>query len=159
PFFRADDLGQVHAARFEQGCVGVVEILERARIKEDARDVDVLKRHRPRVGEEHARTLRQGGRFWRKFPRPMERKTAKELLAGKLDKDVIAVKHDGKIADLHTPTTATAAELTPVRATDPDGLRVIRHSTAHVMADAVQRLFPGTKVTIGPAIDEGFYYD
>jgi threonyl-tRNA synthetase len=42
---------------------------------------------------------------------------------------------------------------------DPRGLAVIRHSTAHVMADAVQRLFPGTKVTIGPAIDEGFYYD
>src|SRR6188508_3427447 len=36
---------------------------------------------------------------------------------------------------------------------------VIRHSTAHVMADAVQRLFPGTKVTIGPAIEDGFYYD
>src|ERR1019366_1255964 len=59
----------------------------------------------------------------------------------------------------HTPIEATAAELTPVRAADPEGLAVIRHSTAHVMADAVQRLFPGTKVTIGPAIDDGFYYD
>src|SRR5262249_61202076 len=63
------------------------------------------------------------------------------------------------IRDLPTPLTRTAAGLTPTRAPAPDGLWVIRHSTAHVMADAVQRLFPGTKVTIGPAIEEGFYYD
>src|SRR5262245_64580738 len=46
-----------------------------------------------------------------------------------------------------------------IHESDPAGLEVIRHSTAHVMADAVQRLFPGTKVTIGPAIESGFYYD
>ncbi len=80
-------------------------------------------------------------------------------MAGKLEKDVIAVKYQGKTVDLHTPVAASASELTPIRATDPDGLAVIRHSTAHVMADAVQRLFPGTKVTIGPAIEDGFYYD
>lgn len=88
----------------------------------------------------------------------MERKTARELL-GKLDKDVVAVRLHGKIFDVHTPLTATAEELQLVRATEDDGLRVIRHSAAHVMADAVQRLFPGTKVTIGPAIEDGFYYD
>ncbi len=90
-----------------------------------------------------------------------DRKTPREILssAGKLDKDVVAVRHHGRTVDLHTPVEATAAELAPIRATDPDGLAVIRHSTAHVMADAVQRLFPGTKVTIGPAIDDGFYYD
>ena len=49
--------------------------------------------------------------------------------------------------------------LTPIRRTDPDALEVIRHSTSHVMAQAVQRLFPGTQVTIGPAIENGFYYD
>jgi threonyl-tRNA synthetase len=90
-----------------------------------------------------------------------ERKTPREILsaAGKLDKDVIAVKLRGRTVDLHTPVDAAAADLTPIRATDPEGLAVIRHSTAHVMADAVQRLFPGTKVTIGPAIEDGFYYD
>jgi threonyl-tRNA synthetase len=90
-----------------------------------------------------------------------DRKTPREILglAGKLDKDVIAVRYRGRTVDLHTPVEGTAAELSPIRATDPDGLAVIRHSTAHVMADAVQRLFPGTKVTIGPAIDDGFYYD
>jgi threonyl-tRNA synthetase len=90
-----------------------------------------------------------------------DRKTPREILsaAGKLDKDVIAVKLRGRTVDLHTPVDATVAELTPIRAMDGDGLAVIRHSTAHVMADAVQRLFPGTKVTIGPAIEDGFYYD
>jgi threonyl-tRNA synthetase len=95
------------------------------------------------------------------MPGTIGRKTPRELLAsaGKLDKDVIAVKVAGKTVDLHTPIAAAAEELTPVRRTDADGLSVIRHSTAHVMADAVQRLFPGTKVTIGPAIEDGFYYD
>ena len=90
-----------------------------------------------------------------------ERKAPSDILAaaGKLEKDIIAVRHRDRVVDLHTPVDATAAELAPVRATDPAGLAVIRHSTAHVMADAVQRLFPGTKVTIGPAIDDGFYYD
>lgn len=90
-----------------------------------------------------------------------DRETPREILAsaGPLDKDVIAVKCRGHVVDLHTPVTAKAAELALVRAGDAEGLAVIRHSTAHVMADAVQRLFPGTKVTIGPAIEDGFYYD
>ncbi len=87
-------------------------------------------------------------------------KTPREILLaqGKLDKDVIAVRLGDRTVDLHTPVDASSS-LTPIRATDPLGLAVIRHSSAHVMADAVQRLFPGTKVTIGPAIDDGFYYD
>ena len=90
-----------------------------------------------------------------------ERNPPREILAaaGKLDADIVAVRHGGQTVDLHTPIAATVDELVPVRASEPAGLEVIRHSTAHVMADAVQRLFPGTKVTIGPAIDEGFYYD
>jgi threonyl-tRNA synthetase len=77
---------------------------------------------------------------------------------GKLAKDVVAVRVGGKIRDLMTPVDADAP-LEPIRESDPDGVTVIRHSTAHVMADAVQRLFPGTKVTIGPSIEDGFYYD
>jgi threonyl-tRNA synthetase len=90
-----------------------------------------------------------------------DRKTPREILSatGKLDPQVVAVTWRGRTVDLHTPIEASASELTPIRATDPGGLAVIRHSTAHVMADAVQRLFPGTKVTIGPAIEDGFYYD
>jgi threonyl-tRNA synthetase len=89
-----------------------------------------------------------------------DRKTPREILGerGQLDDTVIAVNVGGRIVDLMTPIDP-AAPLEPIHATDRDGLKVIRHSTAHVMADAVQRLFPGTKVTIGPAIEDGFYYD
>lgn len=85
---------------------------------------------------------------------------ARELVKqkGQLDREVVAVKIDGRIVDLHTPIPVDAT-FEVIRATDKDGIQVIRHSTAHVMADAVQRLFPGTKVTIGPAIEDGFYYD
>jgi threonyl-tRNA synthetase len=88
------------------------------------------------------------------------RKTPGELLRdkGQLADDIVAVRIGARVVDLHTPVAADS-ELTPIRASDPDGLRVLRHSAAHVMADAVQRLFPGTQVTIGPAIDVGFYYD
>src|SRR5215472_13603011 len=90
----------------------------------------------------------------------MEKRTARQILEarGPLDTHVIAVRANGKVVDLHTPIDP-ATPITPIKDTDPDGLAVIRHSTAHVMADAVQRLFPGTKVTIGPAIEDGFYYD
>jgi threonyl-tRNA synthetase len=90
----------------------------------------------------------------------MSLSTARALLekAGKLHADVIAVKVGTKVVDLFTPIDETA-ELTPLTSTDAAGLDVIRHSTAHVMADAVQRLFPGTKVTIGPSTEDGFYYD
>ena len=86
--------------------------------------------------------------------------SAKDLLErqGRLKADAVAVRCDGRIYDLHSPLPANA-ELEPITKDDPAALAVIRHSTAHVMADAVQRLFPGTKVTIGPSIDQGFYYD
>jgi threonyl-tRNA synthetase len=92
----------------------------------------------------------------------MSRQTARELLGDRLDKDkqIIGVKVAGKVFDLHTAIEVPeGAEVTAVRSDDADGLRIVRHSTAHVMADAVQRLFPGTKVTIGPATAGGFYYD
>jgi threonyl-tRNA synthetase len=88
--------------------------------------------------------------------------TGFELLAERLEKDrqILGVRRAGTIYDLHTPLpTDSADDLEIVRSTDADGLAMIRHSTAHVMADAVQRLFPGTQVTIGPNTASGFYYD
>ena len=87
--------------------------------------------------------------------------TARELLEerGELKKDTVAARVDGELYDLHTPLPEATAEVTPIGAHDEAALSVIRHSSAHVMADAVQRLFPGTKVAFGPATDEGFYYD
>lgn len=89
-----------------------------------------------------------------------ERVTPGQLLekSGGRSADVVAVKVDGKLQDLHTPVDPSSS-VEPVRVGDAGALDVIRHSAAHVMADAVQRLFPGTQVTIGPAIDAGFYYD
>ncbi len=65
---------------------------------------------------------------------------------------------NGEIVDLRT-VIETDCELNIVTASDEAGLRVIRHTASHVLAQAVKRLFPDAKVTIGPAIDDGFYYD
>ena len=65
---------------------------------------------------------------------------------------------DGKVVDLRTVVDADCT-LNIVTANDPEGLKVIRHTTSHVLAEAVKRLFPQAKVTIGPAIEDGFYYD
>ena len=65
---------------------------------------------------------------------------------------------DGKVEDLRTVIDRDCS-LNILTANDEAGLRVIRHTASHVMAEAVKRLFPNAKVTIGPAIDEGFYYD
>jgi len=71
---------------------------------------------------------------------------------------VVAVKIKGKSEDLST-TIDLATELEPIFIESEEGLEILRHSTAHVMAMAVKELFPGVKVTIGPAIENGFYYD
>jgi len=76
------------------------------------------------------------------------------------DTTIIGARVGTHTFDLQTPfDVAEGVKVTPVRSNEPGGLAIIRHSTAHVMADAVQRLFPGTKVTFGPATANGFYYD
>ncbi len=65
---------------------------------------------------------------------------------------------DGKVEDLRTVIDRDCS-LNILTANDKEGLRVVRHTASHVLAEAVKRLFPEAKVTIGPAIDEGFYYD
>ena len=65
---------------------------------------------------------------------------------------------DGEIVDLRTRIT-TDCTLNIVTASDPQSLKILRHTTSHVMAEAVKRLFPDAKVAIGPAIEDGFYYD
>jgi threonyl-tRNA synthetase len=76
----------------------------------------------------------------------------------RLAKDAIAGKIDGKVVDLsaRVPEGARVEIVTPK---SEEGIDTIRHSTAHLMAMAVQELFPGTQVTIGPVIENGFYYD
>lgn len=82
---------------------------------------------------------------------------AKSISKG-LAKSVLAAKLDGELVDASLPISANA-KIELVTAKDPEGLELIRHDAAHVLAEAVQELFPGTQVTIGPTIENGFYYD
>ncbi len=82
----------------------------------------------------------------------------REILDGVRGRDVVAAKFNGKLVDLSCALDADGT-VEPVAAESPEGLEVIRHSTAHLMAMAVQELYPGTQVTIGPVIEDGFYYD
>jgi threonyl-tRNA synthetase len=94
----------------------------------------------------------------REYPRGV---TAAEIAASigkRLAKDALAAKVDGEWVDLDRPIDHDAA-VTIVTPGSPDGREVLRHSTAHVMAQAVTDLFPGARYAIGPAIEDGFYYD
>ena len=89
-----------------------------------------------------------------------------QALSGKKFKSLVAARAvcpeeqgGAHLVDLSAPVPAGCTELVPVPADSPEGLAIVRHSTAHVMAAAVKKLFPSAKVTIGPAIDNGFYYD
>ncbi len=80
-------------------------------------------------------------------------------LSGKKFKSVVAAGIGGRQYDLSAALPEGTEVVTPIYADSPEGTQIIRHSTAHVMALAVKRLFPHALVTIGPSIDNGFYYD
>jgi len=82
---------------------------------------------------------------------------AKSISKG-LAKQVLAAKLDGTLVDASLSINDNH-KIELVTAKDPEGLELIRHDAAHVLAEAVQELFPGTQVTIGPVIENGFYYD
>src|SRR6202012_4740604 len=75
-----------------------------------------------------------------------------------LAKRTVAMALDGAVADLNDPIEADA-KIELISREDPRALELIRHDAAHVLAEAVQSLWPGTQVTIGPVIENGFYYD
>jgi threonyl-tRNA synthetase len=80
-----------------------------------------------------------------------------ESISKSLAKKAVAISIDGTMRDLSDPVSGGAIEI--VTREDPRALELIRHDAAHVMAEAVQELYPGTQVTIGPVIENGFYYD
>ncbi len=84
-------------------------------------------------------------------------KDVAESISKSLAKKAVAIAIDGQVRDLSDPVTAGAIEI--ITRTDGRALELIRHDAAHVMAEAVQELWPGTQVTIGPVIENGFYYD
>ncbi len=80
-------------------------------------------------------------------------------LSKKQFKKVVAARCGETLLDLSTPVSPGCTTLEPVFGDSEDGLEIIRHSTAHLMAEAVKHLYPSAKVTIGPAVENGFYYD
>jgi threonyl-tRNA synthetase len=101
-------------------------------------------------------TLPDGAK--REFPGPISGAELAASIGAGLAKAALAIKFDGKVRDLATVITSDA-KVEIVTRTHPDALDLIRHDAAHVMAEAVQELFPGTQITFGPATETGYYYD
>ncbi len=83
---------------------------------------------------------------------------AAKAISNSLGKNAVVAKVNGELADLRDPVV-DGAEVEFFTKEDPEGLFTLRHTASHVMAQAIQHLFPGVKFAIGPAIDDGFYYD
>ncbi len=94
----------------------------------------------------------------KQFEQPVTGLEVAESIGPGLARAALAVKVNGVLQDLSQPINDDA-EVSIVTSRDEDGLEVIRHSTAHLMAQAVKRLYPDVQVTIGPVIEDGFYYD
>src|SRR5829696_1948950 len=86
---------------------------------------------------------------------------AARAIGPKLAEQAVLVRTDGHVQDLRIPLDdgERIQILTTRDKDDPDALAVLRHSTAHLLAEAVRRLYPGVKIAIGPPIENGFYYD
>ena len=101
-------------------------------------------------------TLPDGSK--KSFPTAVTGLGVAESIGAGLAKAAVAVRVNGELRDLTSEIGADAA-VEIITRTSADGLEVLRHDAAHVMAEAVKELYPETQVTIGPAIDDGFYYD
>jgi len=110
----------------------------------------------PKPAQKIAITLPDGS--VRSYERPLSGAEIAADIGPGLANAALAMRIDGTMKDLATVVDADAA-VAIVTAKDQDALELLRHDAAHVMAQAVQELFPGTQVTIGPTIEDGFYYD
>ncbi|MCL6437973.1 MAG: threonine--tRNA ligase [Rubrobacteraceae bacterium] len=79
-------------------------------------------------------------------------------IGSRLARDAVAARVDGRLVDLEAPLDG-AREFEVITKDSPEGLYVMRHSAAHVMAQAILELYPGSRLTIGPPVEDGFYYD
>ena len=103
-----------------------------------------------------ALTFPDGAR--REYPQNTTGLDIAKSISPSLAKRTVAMALDGQLADLTDPIEHDA-RIEFLTREDPRALELIRHDAAHVLAEAVQTLWPGTQVTIGPVIDNGFYYD
>ena len=92
------------------------------------------------------------------FPNKVTGVEVAEKISKSLAKQALIMSVDGELKDLYFEINKDSS-VKIFTSKDPEGLEVIRHDTAHIMAMAVQELYPGTQVTIGPVIENGFYYD
>src|ERR687894_898376 len=81
-----------------------------------------------------------------------------EKIGKRLARDAVVARLNGDLIDLDAPLDG-GGDFEVVTKDSPDGLYVLRHSTAHAMAQAILELYPGSKLTIGPPVENGFYYD
>lgn len=109
-----------------------------------------------RAPKEITVTLPDGAR--RTYPAGTTGLEVAESISKSLAKAVVAARIDGVLSDLSLPIERDVS-LSLVKREDPEGLELIRHDCAHILAEAVQTLYPGTQVTIGPNIENGFFYD
>src|SRR5438094_7193228 len=86
---------------------------------------------------------------------------AARAIGPRLAEQAVLIRQNGRVQDLRLPLEdgQPIQILTTRDSHDPDALAVLRHSTAHLLAEAVRRLYPGVKIAIGPPIENGFYYD
>ncbi len=103
-------------------------------------------------------TLTFPDRTEKRYPRGVTPLTVIESLDPATRARTVGLTVDGRPCDLRAPLTRDA-RVEPLSFDSPDGREVFRHSSSHLMAQAVKRLFPGAKLAIGPAIEDGFYYD
>src|SRR5512139_4149026 len=103
-------------------------------------------------------TIRLPDGSTKSFPQPVTVAEVAQSIGPGLAKAALAGKVDGKLVDTSFRIEKDV-QLAIVTERDPEGLEIIRHSTAHLLAQAVKSLYPGAQVTIGPVIDDGFYYD
>ncbi|MBN9123275.1 MAG: threonine--tRNA ligase [Nitrosospira sp. 56-18] len=92
------------------------------------------------------------------YEQPVTAREVAESIGPRLGRAALAAKINGKLVDLSSPIK-TSGDLAIITEKDPEGLEIIRHSSAHLLAHAVKELFPDAQVTIGPVIEDGFYYD
>ncbi|KAA0213469.1 MAG: threonine--tRNA ligase [Leptolyngbya sp. PLA3] len=100
----------------------------------------------------------------KEFDKPVSAREVAESIGSRLAKAAVGAKVDGQLADLSTTldrdcALAIVTEQTREKQPDPDALFLLRHSAAHVMAEAIQRLVPGAQLVYGPPLETGFYYD
>ena len=94
----------------------------------------------------------------RKYEHPVTVGEVAASIGAGLARAALAGKVNGKLVDISAPIE-TDSDISIITEKDAEGLEIIRHSTAHLLAHAVKELFPEAQVTIGPVIEDGFYYD